>query len=34
MAVNCRSAVKRKKPCFVCGSLEHGVRQCSKVSKK
>ncbi|XVF06887.1 hypothetical protein REPUB_Repub06bG0089900 [Reevesia pubescens] len=30
MAVNCKSASKRKKPCFVCGSLDHGVRQCSK----
>ncbi|KAJ7964826.1 zinc finger CCHC domain-containing protein 7 isoform X2 [Quillaja saponaria] len=28
-AVNCKSA-KRKKPCFVCGSLEHNARQCSK----
>ncbi|XVF42927.1 hypothetical protein PTKIN_Ptkin01aG0404000 [Pterospermum kingtungense] len=30
LAVNCKSALKRKKPCFVCGSLDHGVRQCSK----
>ncbi|XWS42868.1 hypothetical protein CRYUN_Cryun16bG0051600 [Craigia yunnanensis] len=30
MAVNCTSASKRKKPCFVCGSLDHGARQCSK----
>lgn len=30
MAVNCPTAVKRKKPCFVCGSLEHGARNCSK----
>ncbi|XWS65070.1 hypothetical protein CRYUN_Cryun05aG0059400 [Craigia yunnanensis] len=30
MAVNCKSASKRKKPCFVCGSLDHGARQCSK----
>ncbi|XP_031251665.1 zinc finger CCHC domain-containing protein 7-like [Pistacia vera] len=29
MAVNCSSA-KRKKPCFICGSLDHGVKQCSK----
>ncbi|XVE62280.1 hypothetical protein DITRI_Ditri06bG0105300 [Diplodiscus trichospermus] len=29
-AVNCTSASKRKKPCFVCGSLDHGARQCSK----
>lgn len=26
---NC-SAVKRNKPCFVCGSLEHSAKQCSK----
>ncbi|XWS58737.1 hypothetical protein CRYUN_Cryun08bG0059900 [Craigia yunnanensis] len=30
MAVNCTSASKRKKPCFVCGSLDHAARQCSK----
>lgn len=30
-AVNCTSA-KRKKPCFVCGSLEHNVKECNKVS--
>ncbi|KHG05142.1 Cellular nucleic acid-binding [Gossypium arboreum] len=30
MAVNCKSASKRKKPCFLCGSLDHGARQCSK----
>ncbi|KAK2972645.1 hypothetical protein RJ640_003023 [Escallonia rubra] len=29
MAVNCTSA-RRQKPCFVCGSLEHNVRQCTK----
>ncbi|KAF5751671.1 zinc finger CCHC domain-containing protein 7-like [Tripterygium wilfordii] len=29
MMVNCMSA-KRKKPCFVCGSLDHGAKQCSK----
>ncbi|XP_074268093.1 uncharacterized protein LOC141591606 [Silene latifolia] len=28
-AVNCTSA-RRKKPCFVCGSLEHEVKQCQK----
>ncbi|KVI08237.1 Zinc finger, CCHC-type, partial [Cynara cardunculus var. scolymus] len=28
-AVNCTSA-KHKKPCFVCGSLEHNVKQCNK----
>ncbi|KAI4305791.1 hypothetical protein L6164_029134 [Bauhinia variegata] len=28
-AVNC-TAAKRKKPCFVCGSLEHNVKQCTK----
>ncbi|CDP15601.1 unnamed protein product [Coffea canephora] len=27
--VNCTSA-KRRKPCFVCGSLEHNAKQCSK----
>ncbi|KAK8532204.1 hypothetical protein V6N13_131539 [Hibiscus sabdariffa] len=30
MAVNCKSASKRKKPCFLCGGLDHGARQCSK----
>ncbi|CAI9105882.1 OLC1v1004904C1 [Oldenlandia corymbosa var. corymbosa] len=29
MAVNCTSA-KRQKPCFVCGSLEHLGKQCTK----
>ncbi|CAK9164425.1 unnamed protein product [Ilex paraguariensis] len=28
--VNCTSA-KRKRPCFVCGSLEHNAKQCAKV---
>ncbi|KAI3795906.1 hypothetical protein L1987_38566 [Smallanthus sonchifolius] len=28
-AANCTSE-KRKKPCFVCGSLEHNVKQCNK----
>ncbi|KAA0058157.1 zinc finger CCHC domain-containing protein 7 isoform X2 [Cucumis melo var. makuwa] len=28
-AVNCTSA-KRKRPCFVCGSLEHNAKSCSK----
>ncbi|KAL8094358.1 uncharacterized protein LOC141691893 [Apium graveolens] len=28
-AVKCKSA-KRVKPCFVCGSLEHNVKQCTK----
>ncbi|KAK1421579.1 hypothetical protein QVD17_24029 [Tagetes erecta] len=28
-AANCTSA-KHKKPCFVCGSLEHIVKQCNK----
>ncbi|KAL9228637.1 hypothetical protein vseg_004192 [Gypsophila vaccaria] len=28
-AVNCTSA-RRKRPCFVCGSLEHEVKQCQK----
>ncbi|KAI9195946.1 hypothetical protein LWI28_019636 [Acer negundo] len=30
MAVNCPSASRRKKPCFVCGNFDHGARQCSK----
>ncbi|KAL4340685.1 hypothetical protein GQ457_08G014180 [Hibiscus cannabinus] len=30
MAVNCKSASKRKKSCFLCGSLDHGARHCSK----
>ncbi|CAL0315810.1 unnamed protein product [Lupinus luteus] len=29
-AVNCTAASRRKKPCFVCGSLEHNVKQCTK----
>ncbi|OVA18883.1 zinc finger protein [Macleaya cordata] len=29
MAVNC-TLKKRKKPCFVCGSFEHGARQCKQ----
>ncbi|XVE90444.1 hypothetical protein DITRI_Ditri20bG0078200 [Diplodiscus trichospermus] len=33
MAVNCKSASKRKKPCFICGSLDHGARQCSKAQE-
>ncbi|KAK4275971.1 hypothetical protein QN277_018977 [Acacia crassicarpa] len=28
-AVNCKEG-KRKKPCFVCGSFEHGAKQCNK----
>ncbi|XP_071707366.1 uncharacterized protein [Rutidosis leptorrhynchoides] len=28
-AANCTSA-KRKKPCFVCGSFEHNVKECNK----
>ncbi|CAI9781367.1 unnamed protein product [Fraxinus pennsylvanica] len=28
-AINCTSE-RRKKPCFVCGSLEHNAKQCSK----
>jgi hypothetical protein len=31
MAVNCPTPMKKIKPCFVCGSLEHGAKQCSKV---
>ncbi|XP_057955174.1 uncharacterized protein LOC131149102 [Malania oleifera] len=29
VAVNC-TAAKRKKPCFICGSLEHNVKTCKK----
>jgi hypothetical protein len=28
---NCPTPTKRRKPCFICGSLEHGAKQCSKV---
>ena len=31
MAVNCPTPLKKIKPCFVCGSLDHGAKQCSKV---
>lgn len=31
MAVNCPTFTKKIKPCFVCGSLEHGAKQCTKV---
>lgn len=27
----CCTSAKRKRPCFVCGSLEHNVRHCVKV---
>ncbi|KAJ4850057.1 hypothetical protein Tsubulata_034417 [Turnera subulata] len=30
MAVHCPSFTKKLKPCFVCGSLEHGAKQCPK----
>lgn len=30
ITVNCTLA-RRKKPCFVCGSLEHHAKQCTKV---
>ncbi|KAL1193717.1 Cold shock protein 1 [Cardamine amara subsp. amara] len=30
MTVNCPTPTKRRKPCFICGSLEHGAKQCSK----
>ncbi|CAH8390049.1 unnamed protein product [Eruca vesicaria subsp. sativa] len=26
--VNCPTPTTRKKPCFICGSLEHGAKQC------
>ncbi|KAI3867032.1 hypothetical protein MKW98_000245 [Papaver atlanticum] len=29
MAVNCKME-KRKKPCFVCGSVEHGAKKCKQ----
>ncbi|CAN0923361.1 Ubiquitin C-terminal hydrolase 12 [Linum grandiflorum] len=29
MAVNCTTS-RKKKPCFVCGSLDHGPKQCGK----
>ncbi|KAL8140933.1 hypothetical protein V2J09_006954 [Rumex salicifolius] len=29
LAVNCKLA-KRKKPCYVCGSFEHGAKECQK----
>ena len=31
MTVNCPTFTKKIKPCFVCGSLEHGAKQCTKV---
>ncbi|KAF6169866.1 hypothetical protein GIB67_034258 [Kingdonia uniflora] len=31
LAVNC-SSKKRKKPCFICGSFEHGVRNCTQIT--
>ncbi|ESQ48544.1 hypothetical protein EUTSA_v10020505mg [Eutrema salsugineum] len=30
VTVNCPTSIKRKKPCFICGSLEHDAKQCSK----
>ncbi|KAF9676307.1 hypothetical protein SADUNF_Sadunf09G0125200 [Salix dunnii] len=30
MTVNCPTFTKKIKPCFVCGSLEHGAKQCTK----
>ncbi|KAJ8750143.1 hypothetical protein K2173_014058 [Erythroxylum novogranatense] len=30
MAVNCPSQKKKKKPCYVCGSLDHSAKQCKK----
>uniref|UniRef100_A0A199UCF0 CCHC-type domain-containing protein n=1 Tax=Manihot esculenta TaxID=3983 RepID=A0A199UCF0_MANES len=29
-AMNCLSLRKKKKPCFLCGGLEHGFKQCYK----
>ncbi|KAJ0248229.1 Zinc knuckle [Hirschfeldia incana] len=28
--INCPTPTTRKKPCFICGSLEHGAKQCTK----
>ncbi|XP_010520682.1 PREDICTED: uncharacterized protein LOC104799740 [Tarenaya hassleriana] len=33
MTINRPSRKKRKKPCFVCGSLEHGGKQCAKAQE-
>ncbi|ESQ50074.1 hypothetical protein EUTSA_v10002168mg [Eutrema salsugineum] len=30
VTVNCPTPIKRRRPCFICGSLEHGAKQCSK----
>lgn len=30
VTINCPTPIKRKKPCFICGSLEHGAKQCTK----
>ncbi|CAH2065524.1 unnamed protein product, partial [Thlaspi arvense] len=30
ITVNCPTPTKRRKPCFICGSLEHGAKQCTK----
>ncbi|KAG7564310.1 Zinc finger CCHC-type superfamily [Arabidopsis suecica] len=30
ITVNCPTPTKRRKPCFICGSLEHGAKHCSK----
>ncbi|EOA24155.1 hypothetical protein CARUB_v10017389mg [Capsella rubella] len=30
ITINCPSPIKRRKPCFICGSLEHGAKQCLK----
>ncbi|KAG5393297.1 hypothetical protein IGI04_023260 [Brassica rapa subsp. trilocularis] len=30
VTINCPTPTKRKKPCFICGSLEHGAKQCTK----
>ncbi|CAH8379021.1 unnamed protein product [Eruca vesicaria subsp. sativa] len=30
VTINCPTPTTRKKPCFICGSLEHGAKQCTK----
>ncbi|KAG7559547.1 Zinc finger CCHC-type [Arabidopsis thaliana x Arabidopsis arenosa] len=30
ITANCPTPTKRRKPCFICGSLDHGAKQCSK----
>ncbi|KAF8111206.1 hypothetical protein N665_0076s0194 [Sinapis alba] len=30
VTINCPTPTTRKKPCFICGSFEHGAKQCTK----